>query len=732
MSRKISKSDDGVVSASIAIDPDFSKIQSSLRDPEAIDSAAKDLSDYTQKIAQLEKMSNIFSDDDDDADLLGSPAPVGLLPDPTLADALAADALMADDMPVDDVPVGEMLADDVLPDAFPDMPDEAVGLSDAVAPLEDWDQAVMEAQLAGEAEAVLPDMPDLATDTGPETAAEPEALDEPEDEDGDDFWTGRAEDGEEYGGDDDDSPEGDLDATPDADPVEPKDEDLHAELDAEFADSIEEDLVGEAQDFPVLGTEMILRNAVASGMVIRDQNAIAAPVAWENPADDSPDDETGDAEWQVDDVAPEQSFGSEPTFIGVVDETDDRDEGVNLDEVDDLYDEDQDQPEAAIADWELPGAVTEALPETSTEEEMNDAHDENLQDADLSADDMATEEAEAPVPVRRKALMSRVLMGAIVLASVGFGTYTLMTPPAPTHRVTEHVITNDVTPSGLPADVAILEDADPVRQDDLADLRMPTGSEPGADPVTPMQDDEDVLMDIARGVDTNAIGELSDLFLDFPQVEPAVEVQVVEVVATASLADFEALAASVETLNANINDLFDAIEVRDDQIVELRAAIEEMSDRAVRAENLALAQNQVLVRFVAVEEKLDLAEHLIVDLSRRTARVEGVDPADRAAVDARLVRVDERLSALTRDVGLVARMAINGSPQGVAGARTEGSATYDRAPSTMVSPVAAPQNVPNDVRVGDMVNGYGAVLEIFATSGGGRLVVMENGTVVLN
>lgn len=200
---------------------------------------------------------------------------------------------------------------------------------------------------------------------------------------------------------------------------------------------------------------------------------------------------------------------------------------------------------------------------------------------------------------------------------------------------------------------------------------------------------------------------------------------------TVSVEDFETLAGAVSTLNENLGELFSAIEDRDREIAALADQLSQAIELARRAESLALAQNEVLVRFVAAEEKLDMAEHLIVDLSRRIAEVEVFDPADRGDVDTRLQRIDERLNGLTTDIGMVARMVLNGSPQRIEGRQGSGQ-VFDRGRSDMRSPVADPANVPRDAAVGDFVNGYGAVLEVFQTSEGGRMIVMENGTVILN
>lgn len=788
MSRKITKSDDGVVSASVAIDPEFAKMQNSLRDPEIIDSTNQDISDYEQKMRQLEEMANIFSDEDDDASLLGVSVPDAGLPEVGLPEAGMGDDVLqgfADEAPSDslsdeDHATDDLGAEDLDPEALdPEtFADEAVAYplevedaeqgpedhaeADAAAALVEWDLAVTDARLAGEEEATLP----LLNDELEQEEAAEEFWRNTDDEH---FEAADVQDAAEdlFGGE----PEAASGQVPFQTPVEAPDAELHAQLDADFAEGIEDDFARAPGEFPVLGAEAILRNAVASGMVIRDQAEMIDPedqgldLASELdphiPAD-FPED-TGDAGWDVEDPAPEHSFGSSVTYLGVVDEIEGRDEDINLDDVGDSFeDRVAEAQEATDAEWghfDLEGHE----PGTIDEEAMNDAREEVLLDdgqisAEMTEDEVAGDNVsaaeDAAQPKKKGGVLKMALIGAVVMATAGFGAYTFMAPPAPhspalveatspaTPQTTVELVgvtpdLNTQVPSELqPSDVVIIgPEADPVLENaagELADLRMLADAGQTTDPTTQAETEEDPLEAIARGNDANSDGELSDLFLDFPPEEPEAAPEPEVVIATASLADFEALAASMATMSENVDGLYDAIELRDAQILELRAAMDEMSDRAVRAENLALAQNQVLVRFVSVEEKVDMAEHLIVDLSRRIAQVEVSDPADRAAVDQYQARVNERLDALTRDVGLVARMAINGSPQGITGARTAATPNYDRAAATMVSPVAAPENVPADVAVGDFVNGYGAVLEIFATTDGGRLVVMENGTVVLN
>lgn len=152
---------------------------------------------------------------------------------------------------------------------------------------------------------------------------------------------------------------------------------------------------------------------------------------------------------------------------------------------------------------------------------------------------------------------------------------------------------------------------------------------------------------------------------------------------------------------------------------------------------MALGQNEVLAEFLRVKDKVDTAETLIVDLSRRTAAMETNDPADRVAVERSISDLNDRVESMARDLGLIARVAINGSPERVRTGSTSNDvpgagAVFEKAPAGIAVPGDAPAEIPSDVKVGDFVEGYGAVLQIMPTSEGARLVVMENKSVLVN
>lgn len=249
--------------------------------------------------------------------------------------------------------------------------------------------------------------------------------------------------------------------------------------------------------------------------------------------------------------------------------------------------------------------------------------------------------------------------------------------------------------------------------------------------------------DFNAGLDNPGTGNIDDLFIrdETPVVEVAVvpDAPVIDPALFVSRPEYEDLLATAQTLSAQVADLTMAIEARDAATIERDAILQDAIETARRAENLALAQNELVIKVIQMEDKMNTAEELVVDLSQRLADVEMNDPADRTVVDRQLVDLDRRIQGLSRDVGLVARMSINGGGRIPVSADTRNRATaqsaspiYDQSTATIPAPNANPNAIPADVKRGDKVEGYGAVLDIVETSGGGKLVVMENGSAIID
>ena len=703
------------VAAGIAADPDFDRIQDLLRDPEAIDSAMSELDSFAMSLAHIDKLE-ADSDDDDIlfGDSLGLPAapsasgvaagaPGDAEPGETdtsgpeaAQSSLTLEALESEDEPQDAAAAAEVESD--AERTIEDL------LQEAAAEGEDISDAEVEQLMGAE------DLPAAGESQSPE-------MDE-------DIFL---------------SPLGEADEAEDA--------------------SVESAITFPDGDLEELDATAIMRNAVASGMAIAKPEGAGGSIG---PEAGAPDDEIEDEaeSWEAISDASSASVAAvdyrralsvdtdEPTDL---DEIDDAIEPHGL-HVDDEADDDADLGDApAVLDaWpdemgqgdaakdtiedpmaefrgaknsliDVPDVEPEAGMETETMTDENMSDSEAFPGVDETGAPEATgdfDDAAARKKANRKFMAVLLATAAVVFGAVGFSFMQASSP-------------GDATIAAAPAPSTLMaaDDEDGADADGLADLRNLA-----AFAVSPPQEAEAAPTFVPSGTATPEGADFSDLFLsaEEPESEVVAEVEI-EIEPTVALSDFEALMDSVRTLDANNQDLFDVVTAQSERIAQLEATLNAVAERADRAESLALGQNQVLVRFVAAEEKLEIAEQLIVDLSRRVATVEGIDPADREDMDVRLADLDQRMHGLQRDVGMVARLTMNGSPAAVGGRAPSGQANFDRANGApLASPVARPENVPNDVTVGDFVNGYGTVLEIFATSDGGRMVVMENGSVILN
>lgn len=269
---------------------------------------------------------------------------------------------------------------------------------------------------------------------------------------------------------------------------------------------------------------------------------------------------------------------------------------------------------------------------------------------------------------------------------------------------------------------------------DLADLMDPQPAEDGDAP--------DVVDDGFGADDDDATAMIDEMFGRDPEEEPdTTEVddgtitfsdEQLELLASAE--DIDTLIEMFESSEARISDLEDAVSERDLAIEERDEILLEMAERLSETEAMAMATNEVLTDVVRLQESAETAEELIVDLSQRLAHLEGQDPADRVAIERRLDDVDDRIQSMARDLGLLARMVMTDDGPRAFGQPTApvpgGASVFEDAADKESERPGAPE-IPSDVATGDMVDGYGEVLDIMSTSDGGQLVVMENGSVIV-
>lgn len=795
MSKKVIKEtvDDNSFAA-LAVSQDFRKISPGLRDVSAIDRSITDIADYMTTMKQLESLEANPEGDGGLEDLLGIPKENPREPD-VRSDAAAEDVISSDGVFSEEDPHMDAEPDPVADDTFNAEELEFSDLSKRPAeettqedgqedPQEDIREiAGTEAEPALESpdemlpskEAFSPEVTDIDVDDLEFSRVGAEEVMRNARASGMTILPENHEKNES---------ETDMSAEDDVAHGDPGDQDdVHAEQDG-YADLWAQELEIVDDSPPSSANMKDILSRASEAHPDEDHDAFEdVQVSWERDQDaDLSDDLLPQDDDLEEDTETESLWGDIPETV---------DSGVEEEEVREESGADTDPEQGLPADQGFPeletvsevsGLNIDTESEPNTLADANDGEwgvlDNSEKEAALTSSDMEddlslNDEAEEIAPKassrRKKILMGTIAASFVVIAGSAAFFFAgpggvqqqpqqqpqqqaeQIAPPAVFEEADLAIVGPEISDPDFaspdvsgPADEARAEILDPEAPvDDFAVLEDEGSLFDMIDDGLGMQqpgvpeDSVDPLQELTAGSTfSDESMDLSDLFLGGSDamaepVEAAVE-SLEDLPPVVALSDFEAVIASIETLDANAQDLFDLAVAQSESIASLEASLALALERAERAESLAIAQNQVLVRFVAAEEKLEIAEQLIVDLSRRVAAVEGVDAADRDEVDVRLTALDNQLRGLQRDVGMVARMTINGSPTPVAG-RSPGSANADRAENVALrSPVADPANVPANAAVGDFVNGYGTVLEIFATSDGGRMVVMENGSVIQN
>jgi hypothetical protein len=186
-----------------------------------------------------------------------------------------------------------------------------------------------------------------------------------------------------------------------------------------------------------------------------------------------------------------------------------------------------------------------------------------------------------------------------------------------------------------------------------------------------------------------------------------------------------------------------------DQITGLLQRDSDQAERLDRMERLIRGQSAILAQFGQMEESLEQTQVVLLDVSARIGAMEGKNPADRDSVNRALADIESRLQALTANMSIIARMSIEGvdtlrapgASSGTVGGQTsppteaQGSGGADTVFRTetggfRISSDAAGR-IPAEVKKDDFIEGYGYVLDVLPASDGQRLVVMENGSVLV-
>lgn len=317
-----------------------------------------------------------------------------------------------------------------------------------------------------------------------------------------------------------------------------------------------------------------------------------------------------------------------------------------------------------------------------------------------------------------------------------------------------------VSTDPVPADSAVIPDED-------LDAPITVLQIPDADPNAADDDENHDLQgpEVGSGEgqpsETTDLSALDDLYsagkseTDLATVDQAVTLE--KVVELTGL--LEAQKSSLDSALDRLRILETVIADKDEIIAAAQAEANDAQAVANQARDMAMAQNNVLIEVVGIQDKMKIAEELIVDLSRRTAAIE----SDNAEVE-QIEYLNERIKELTKHMALLSRTVVSnarnledaGRAQAAADrAHSEAQAAVDAEARATVDKQTQPApagssgvygnekrlmttptlqdgvDIPADVKVGDELPVYGKVLDISPTEDGGKLVVMENSSKVI-
>lgn len=317
--------------------------------------------------------------------------------------------------------------------------------------------------------------------------------------------------------------------------------------------------------------------------------------------------------------------------------------------------------------------------------------------------------------------------------------------------VTEPVIPDDSDNASVAPDAKEDQAQDPLDSSKEPSTEKETSSadpskaDPGAETAGPQIPEKTV----------DALGDLYGVGVSETQVAEADAAKMATSIAELTTVLKDQKAALDSALN-RVKTLEAVMAERDSTLATTQDEAETARQAAQEAKDMALAQNKVLIEVVGMRDKMQIAEDLIVELSQRTHSLESDDSETQ-----QIRQLNDRITELTRDVGLLARTVLTSGQnladqkaaqaaadrahdQAQAAVDAEAESTINR--QTKSAPAGSgavygnekklltlPEEteIPDTVKVGDKIPGYGEVLDISEMADGSRLVVMENNSKVL-
>ncbi|MXX88301.1 MAG: hypothetical protein F4213_08500 [Boseongicola sp. SB0677_bin_26] len=154
-----------------------------------------------------------------------------------------------------------------------------------------------------------------------------------------------------------------------------------------------------------------------------------------------------------------------------------------------------------------------------------------------------------------------------------------------------------------------------------------------------------------------------------------------------------------------------------------------LSGRLDRMDTSLAAVSGALAQYAGLQSELEKVRTVLLDLAERMAEVEARNPADREETGAAIKELRLDLDRLVTNTAVIARMLSAGTVIDPSNELFAPGGVTSFSPPRRDLPGAGFDPVPDDVREGDYVEGWGYVLDVVPAENGQTLVILENGSV---
>lgn len=292
----------------------------------------------------------------------------------------------------------------------------------------------------------------------------------------------------------------------------------------------------------------------------------------------------------------------------------------------------------------------------------------------------------------------------------------------------------------IPDSPIVMDDAEAVMVEapveTAVDEDTPAADTPAAD--APVETPESAIAALAAEIDT------------MDEKKAASEIKTGPVSRTNSVfveaARVDKVEGTISDLETQVTDLTNTITQMNGLMVEAMERNALLASRVGSNERTLRTTTDILAEFAKVKTGLDKTQIVVLEMASRLADLEYAEPVEkseltalRREVRAELTRMSQNLEMMTNVVlDGVSVMSSSGARADRAGVRTTVSeeslgltgSTYTTSDTSAGAVDADPIVSPN-VKKGDIIDGYGEVIDIIPTTEDRRLVVMTNGSVFI-